>query len=110
MINCGGEKISPYEVEEALLLHPAVDQAVAFAWPDTMLGERVAAAIVVREGCQVEERDLLRLAAQRLARRKLPQRVLFVKDIPRGATGKLQRIGMAERLEASQLLGAPADE
>ncbi len=110
MINCGGEKISPYEVEEALLLHPAVDQAVAFAWPDTMLGETVAAAIVVREGCQVEERELLRLAAQRLTRRKLPQRVLFVTDIPRGATGKLQRIGMAERLEASQLLRSRADE
>ena len=51
-----------------------------------MLGETVAAAIVVREGCQVEERDSLRLAAQRLARCKLPQRVLFVTDIPRGAT------------------------
>jgi len=98
MINCGGTKISPYEVEEALLNHPAVDQAVVFGWPDAMLGESVAAAIVVREDCQVEARDLLRVAAQRLSRRKLPQRVLFVTDIPRGPTGKLQRIGMAKRL------------
>lgn len=98
MINRGGEKISPYEVEETLLLHPAVDQAIAFSWPDTMLGETVAAAIVIQDGCKVEKRDLLRLAGQRLARHKLPQRLFFVKEIPRGATGKPQRIGMAERL------------
>ena len=98
MINRGGEKISPYEVEETLLLHPAVDQAIAFSWPDRMLGETVAAAIVIQDGCNVEKRELLRVAGQRLARHKLPQRIFFVKEIPRGATGKPQRIGMAERL------------
>lgn len=101
MINCGGEKISPHEVEETLLLHPGVVEAVAFAWPHPMLGETVAAAIVVREGWQVKEREVLRVAAQRLSRRKLPGRVFFVTEIPRGPTGKLQRIGMAERLGAT---------
>jgi acyl-CoA synthetase (AMP-forming)/AMP-acid ligase II len=98
MINRGGEKVSPYEVEETLLLHPAVAQAIAFAWPDAMWGETVAAAVVIQEGCRVQKRDLLRLAGQHLARHKLPQRLFFVAEIPRGATGKLQRIGMAERL------------
>jgi acyl-CoA synthetase (AMP-forming)/AMP-acid ligase II len=98
MINCGGEKISPCEVEEALLLHPDVEQAIAFATPDAVLGETVAAAIVVREGCQIQERDLLSTAARHLARRKLPRQIFFVAEIPRGATGKPQRIGMAARL------------
>jgi acyl-CoA synthetase (AMP-forming)/AMP-acid ligase II len=98
MINRGGEKISPCEIEETLLLHPAVDQAIAFSWPDTMLGETVAAAIVIRDGCTVGKRDLLSLAGERLARHKLPQRLFLVKEIPRGATGKPQRIGMAERI------------
>jgi acyl-CoA synthetase (AMP-forming)/AMP-acid ligase II len=106
MINRGGEKISPYEVEEALLLHAAVEQAIAFAWPDPMLGETVAAAVVIHEGCSVQKPDLLRLAGQHLARHKLPQRLFFVVEIPRGATGKLQRIGMAERLKDADGKGA----
>jgi acyl-CoA synthetase (AMP-forming)/AMP-acid ligase II len=98
MINSGGEKVSPYEVEEALLDHPSVAQAVAFAAPHALLGEEVAAAVVVREGCQLGERELFAVAGSRLARCKMPRRVFFVADIPRGATGKLQRIGLANRL------------
>jgi acyl-CoA synthetase (AMP-forming)/AMP-acid ligase II len=98
MINCGGEKVSPHEVEETLLLHPAVEEVVAFAVPDTFLGEAVAAAVVLREGFEAGERELLRLASDRLSRRKIPGRIWFVDEIPRGASGKPQRIGMAERL------------
>jgi acyl-CoA synthetase (AMP-forming)/AMP-acid ligase II len=97
MINCAGEKISPYEVEETLLRHPAVDEVVAFAWPDAMLGEAVAVAVVVRDGWQFDEHGLLRLARDTLAKHKLPRRIFFVRDIPRSATGKVQRVGLAER-------------
>ena len=67
MINSGGEKISPYEVEEVLLLHPAVAQAVAFAAPHPMLGEQVLVAVVIEDGERVLESELLALASQRLA-------------------------------------------
>ena len=97
MINSGGEKISPYEVEEALLRHPGISQAVAFAQPHDLLGEQVAAAVVVRDGFTVPERELLQLAGQHLAKAKMPRQLLFVAEIPPGATGKLQRIGLAAR-------------
>jgi len=98
MINCGGEKISPYEVEEALLNHPAVTEAVVFAAPHALLGEEVAAAVVLREGCRLDEKELQDTLGARLARRKIPKRMVFLDELPRGATGKLQRIGLAVRL------------
>lgn len=98
IINSGGEKICPYEVEEALLLHPAVVQAVVFAAPHPLLGEQVTAAVVLSEGQTLRERDLLESLRSRLAHCKVPRRVLFVDEIPRGPSGKLQRIGLAERL------------
>jgi acyl-CoA synthetase (AMP-forming)/AMP-acid ligase II len=101
MINCGGEKISPYEVERALLQNPGVAQAVVFAVPHRLLGEAVAAAVVVRKGCKLSESDLLESCGEGLARYKRPRQLVFVDDIPRGATGKLQRIGLAARLGLS---------
>ena len=98
LINRGGEKISPREVDEALLDHPAVAQAVAFALPNPKLGEEVAAAVVVRDGAEVDERALRAFVGERLAGFKVPRRVVFVPEIPKGATGKLQRIGLAAKL------------
>jgi acyl carrier protein len=98
IINRGGEKISPREVDEALLAHPDVAQALAFAMPDPALGEEVAAVIVRREGAAVTERALRDFVAARLAEFKVPRRIVFLEEIPRGPTGKLQRIGLAERL------------
>ncbi len=98
IINRGGEKISPREVDEALLSHPAVLQAVAFAVPDGRLGEEVAAAVVVREGSTVGEAELRRFAAARLAAFKVPRTIVLLREIPKGPTGKVQRIGLAERL------------
>jgi len=98
LINRGGEKISPREVDEALLDHPAVAQAVTFALPDEKLGEEVAAAIVLREGAASSEHELREFARGRLAPFKVPRRIVFVPEIPKGATGKLQRIGLAEKL------------
>ncbi len=97
-INRGGEKIAPREIDEVLLDHPAVAQAVAFAAPDPKLGEDVAAAVMVREGMAVTEKTLRRFVAARLAPFKVPRRILFVDEIPKGPTGKLQRIGLAARL------------
>ncbi len=98
IINRGGEKISPREVDEALLEHPAVAAALTFALPDPRLGEEVGAAIVVREGVVVAEEELAGFAAQRLADFKVPRRFVFLKELPKGPTGKPQRIGLAEKL------------
>jgi acyl-CoA synthetase (AMP-forming)/AMP-acid ligase II/acyl carrier protein len=97
LINRGGEKISPREVDEALLLHPAVEQAVTFAMPDAMLGEDVAAAVVLRDRSATEY-DLRRFVAGHLAHFKVPQRIVILDELPKGATGKLQRIGLAQKL------------
>jgi acyl-CoA synthetase (AMP-forming)/AMP-acid ligase II/acyl carrier protein len=98
IINRGGEKISPREIDEVLLDHPAVAQALAFAMPHATLGEEVAAAVVLKNGESVSELDLRRFAAQSLADFKVPRRVLILDEIPKGPTGKLQRIGLAEKL------------
>jgi acyl-CoA synthetase (AMP-forming)/AMP-acid ligase II len=100
IINRGGEKISPREVDEVLLDHPAVDQAVTFALPHDKLGEEVACAVVLKEGQSVDERGLRDFAAERLADFKVPRKVVFLEEIPKGATGKLQRIGLHEKLKA----------
>jgi len=99
LINRGGEKISPREVDEALLSHPGVAQAVAFAMPDPRLGEDVAAAVVLRPGQNLQEHDLRRHAAGRLADFKVPRRIAIVSEIPKGATGKIQRKGLASQLQ-----------
>jgi acyl-CoA synthetase (AMP-forming)/AMP-acid ligase II/acyl carrier protein len=98
LINRGGEKIAPREIDEALLDHPAVAQALAFALPDAQVGEAVAAAAVLRPGAHVTELELMRFAGTRLAAFKVPQRIVFLDTLPKGPTGKLQRIGLAERL------------
>ncbi len=98
IINRGGEKISPREVDEVLMDHPAVMQAVTFAIPHDRLGEDVGAAIVLRDGEALSEHDLRAFAARRLADFKVPRRIVFLEDIPKGPTGKLQRIGLAEKL------------
>ena len=97
-INRGGEKVSPLEVDEALLRHEAVAQAVTFAVPHPKLGEEVAAAVVAAEGASVTEPELRRFLSESLAAFKVPRRVLFLDELPKGPTGKLQRIGLAERL------------
>jgi acyl-CoA synthetase (AMP-forming)/AMP-acid ligase II/thioesterase domain-containing protein len=98
IVNRGGEKVSPFEVDAVLLSHPAVAQAVTFAVPDSRLGEKVGAAVVLRDGGEASERELQEFAAGSLADFKVPAVIALVDEIPRGATGKLQRIGLADRL------------
>ncbi|MFT3733009.1 MAG: acyl--CoA ligase [Hyphomicrobium sp.] len=98
IINRGGEKVSPREVDEVLMDHPAVLQVVTFAIPHDKLGEDVAAAVVLREGQQATERELRDFANEHLAHYKVPRKILLLPEIPKGATGKLQRIGLAQKL------------
>jgi acyl-CoA synthetase (AMP-forming)/AMP-acid ligase II len=98
IINRGGEKISPREVDEVLMDHPAVAQVVTFAIPHDKLGEDVGAVVVLREGKSATERELRDFVGRRLADFKVPRKILFMDEIPKGATGKLQRIGLAQKL------------
>ncbi len=97
-INRGGEKISPLEVDVVLLDHPAVAQACTFGIPHDKLGEEVGVVIVPRPGAAVTEAEVRDFAAARLAAFKVPRRVVIMEDIPKGATGKVQRIGLAAKL------------
>ena len=98
IINRGGEKISPLEVDEVLMDHPSVAQVVTFAVPHEKLGEDVAAALVLEEGSEVTESDLRAFASGRMVDFKVPKQIVILSEIPKGATGKLQRIGLAEKL------------
>jgi acyl-CoA synthetase (AMP-forming)/AMP-acid ligase II len=98
IINRGGEKVSPREVDEILMDHAAVAQVVCFGMPHAKLGEEVAAVVVLREGAAATERELQEFVASRAADFKVPKKILFMDEIPKGATGKLQRIGLAAKL------------
>lgn len=109
IINRGGEKVAPKEVDEVLARHPAVAQAVTFAVPHVTLGEDVAAAVVLRAEAEASEGELLRFAADQLAAFKVPSQILIVDEIPKGPTGKLQRIGLAEKLADKLILKKQAN-
>ena len=96
LINRGGEKISPLEIDDILLRHPAVAQALAFAVPHKTLGEEIHAALVLRS--PVSERELRAHCSALLAEFKVPRAFHILDELPRGATGKLQRITMAKQL------------
>ena len=89
LINRGGEKISPLEIDGVLALHPAVEEAISFGVPDAKYGEAVQAAVVVRGDC--EESELRAFCGERLTSFKVPDRVHIARELPRTATGKVQR-------------------
>ena len=97
LINRGGEKIAPAQVDEALQAHPAVVEAAAFAVPDARLGEDVVAAVVLKEGQQARPRELRAWLLARLSPTKVPRRIWLVDALPRTVTGKVQRGVLAER-------------
>ena len=96
IINKGGEKISPLEVDNILIDHPLIEQAVCFGYEDKMLGEEIAAAIIIKEGQNCSETDIKNYAEKKLAKFKIPKKIFFVNEIPKGATGKLQRNVLAK--------------
>ena len=81
-----------------MLDHAAIAQAVTFAMPHDKLGEEVVAAVVLKEGRNAAERELRDFVSSRLADFKVPRKIIFLEEIPKGATGKLQRIGLHEKL------------
>ncbi len=97
IINKGGEKISPLEVDNILMDHPSIDQAVCFGYEDKMLGENIASAIIIKDGMECSENDVLNYAEKKLAKFKIPKKIFFVDEIPKGATGKLQRNVLAKK-------------
>ena len=99
IINRAGEKIMPKEIDEIILLHPAVEQAVTFSVPHKTLGEEVGLAVKLKENEIIDKKALQSFCAKHLAKFKIPTKIIFVEEIPKGATGKLQRIGLAEKLE-----------
>jgi acyl-CoA synthetase (AMP-forming)/AMP-acid ligase II len=96
LINRGGEKISPLEIDDVILRHPAVAEALAFAVPHPSLGEEVHAAVVLLS--KASEKELRTYCAEHLAEFKIPRKFHILTELPRGATGKLQRINMAKLL------------
>jgi len=107
MINRGGENIAPREVDDVLLEHPAVAEAVSFAVPHARLGEDVAAAVVLRPQAEATAKDLRQFAMARLADFKVPRQILFVDELPKGPTGKVQRVGLAAKFRLDESGVAP---
>jgi acyl-CoA synthetase (AMP-forming)/AMP-acid ligase II/thioesterase domain-containing protein len=99
IINRGGEKISPSEIDEVILDHPKVKQVVTFSVSHPVLGEEVGAAIVLNKDQEASQREIQEYVSQRLASFKVPRHIKFLKEIPKSDTGKIQRIGLAEQLE-----------
>jgi acyl-CoA synthetase (AMP-forming)/AMP-acid ligase II len=96
LINRGGEKIAPREIDEVLEAHPAVKEAVAFGMPHPTWGEEVAAAVVLN--APATEKELLAFSRERLADFKVPKHLFIVDSIPRTPTGKVQRRFVSEQL------------
>lgn len=98
IINRGGELVAPREIEEVLLTHPAVAEAIAFAMPDQRLGEEIGAAVVFRAGHSTTESDLRELVAAELSALKVPRKILALSSLPKTEVGKLDRLRAALRL------------
>jgi len=97
IINRGGEKISPREVDEILLSYPGILQAVTFSVPDESLGEDIAAAVIVQDEL-LTEGEVKTYLSDKLAPHKIPNKIIILDEIPKGPTGKIQRIGLAQKL------------
>ena len=102
VINRGGQKIAPPEIEHALMLHPEVAEAAAFAVPHPRLGEDVGAAIVLRAGSTITPTDLRMFLNDQLAPFKIPRRIVVLDQLPKGASGKVQRLQLSKKLSKEE--------
>jgi acyl-CoA synthetase (AMP-forming)/AMP-acid ligase II len=107
IINRGGEKIAPQEIDEVLLEHPAVLEAVTFAVPHPTLGEDVASAVVLRQPAIATQNDIRQFVIGRVADFKVPRQVLVVSELPKTTTGKFQRVGLAAKFGLANLTDMP---
>ena len=106
LINRGGEKISPMEIDEALLRHPAIAEAAAFSVPHSSLGEDVAAAVVLRPGMTATSIELRRYLQDQLASFKVPGQIIIRDQLPKGKTGKIVRRQLGGSLEENAAVEA----
>jgi len=95
LINRGGEKIAPLEIDNTLLAHPSISEAICFAVPDAKYGEEVQAAVVPKEGESITAEDVIQFVKSRLSAFKVPKKIYIADSLPRTATGKLQRKNIA---------------
>jgi len=96
----GGENIAPREIDEVLLRHPAVLDAAAVGVPDRHYGQEIAACVVRREGADCTEAELRDFCLGHLGRYKTPKAIHFVQELPRGPSGKVQRLKLLDILPA----------
>ncbi|KAL8928354.1 MAG: hypothetical protein Q9172_000946 [Xanthocarpia lactea] len=106
LINKGGEKISPVEIDNVIAQHPAVAEAVTFAISDDMYGQDVGVAVVLQEGAQVSKDELRQWMATKMAKFKVAKQIYFTKVMPKTATGKVQRKKVAEAMLAAEQVKA----
>ena len=102
-----GVNIAPRQVDEALESHPAVLEAAAVGLPDRYVGEDLVAFVVLRAGMEANEREMLALCESRLGQFKTPTRIHFVADLPKGPSGKVQRLHLLDRASELQAACAP---
>ena len=98
IINRGGEKISPLEIDNAIMEHESIFQGISFPIYHSKLGEEVAAAIILKQDHKLTALELKNFLKKKLSSFKIPQKIIFLDEIPKGKTGKLQRIGLAKKL------------
>ncbi|KAG0460559.1 hypothetical protein HPP92_020474 [Vanilla planifolia] len=101
LINRGGEKISPIEIDAVLLSHPAVAQAVAFGVPDKKYGEEINCAVIPKTGVEIVVEELEKFCKKNLAAFKVPKKIFVTDSLPKTATGKIQRRMVAEKFKAT---------
>lgn len=94
----GGENIAPREIDEALYEHPAVLEAAGFAVPDRRYGQEVMACVALKPGAKCEEQELLDLTTEKLGPFKRPKKIYFMDELPKGPSGKIQRLKLADIL------------
>jgi len=104
----GGENIAPREIDEVLLAHPAILEAAAVGMPDKHYGQEIMACVVLREGVVCSEAELREFCVERLGRFKTPKVLRFVKELPRGPSGKVQRLKLLEIDESSSVASSGA--
>ncbi|KAI0474406.1 AMP-binding enzyme [Xylaria cf. heliscus] len=102
LINKGGEKISPIELDNVLTSHPAVAEAVSFAIPDELYGQDIAVAIVLKPAARLTQGELRSWVSEKLAKFKIPKKVYFTEVMPKTATGKIQRRIVAETMQKQE--------
>ncbi|KAI5858197.1 acetyl-CoA synthetase-like protein [Durotheca rogersii] len=102
LINKGGEKISPIELDNVLTRHPSVSEAVSFAIPDDLYGQDIGVAIVLKPGAKLEQDDLRKWVLEKLVKFKVPKKVYFTEVMPKTATGKIQRRIVAEAMQKQE--------